>query len=264
MANDNHASFAVIGFTVCLGVAAIVGALIYIGGIFGKGDFFLVETCYDKPVSGLSVGSAVTLRGVKVGEVREIDFVGNKYPTVDGVDEVTRVYLLLALDNRVLGYGQREEAAELARDIKELVAKRGLRATVTLSGITGLSRIELDYHPDAPPYGRLSWTPDHVFIPPKESLLENFSVSATKILSQVNKMDLAATWSNVNETVESLSQASDCVRTMIEARQAELEQIMRSAAETTSAARDLISELRRNPSLLVRERRVEPLAETAR
>lgn len=264
MANDNRASFAVIGFTVCLGIAAIVGTLIYIGGIFGKGDVFLVETCYDKPVSGLSVGSAVTFRGVKVGEVREIDFVGNKYPAVNGVEEAFRVYLLLALDMRKLGHFDHVGAEDFARNVGDFVAKRGMRATVTLSGITGLSRVELDQHPDALPYAKLSWTPAHVFIPPKESLLESFSVSATRILNQVNKMDLAATWSNLSATVESFHHAADSARTMIEARQADVDSLLSAATEASAAARDFITELRRNPSLLVRERVAVPLSETER
>ena len=264
MANDNHASFAVIGFTVCLGIAAIVGTLIYIGGIFGQGEVFLVETCYDKPVSGLSVGSAVTLRGVKVGEVREIAFVGNKYPAVTGAEEVARVYILLALNIRSLGYSSAAEAEELSREIKDLVIRRGLRATVTLSGITGLSRIELDYHPDAAPYAKLAWTPAHAFIPPKESLFESFSVSATKVLNQINKMDLTATWSNLSTAVEALQHASDSARTMIEARQADLDALMSVATETSASARDLVKELKRNPSLLIRERTAVPLAETER
>ena len=264
MANDNHASFAVIGFTVCLGIAAIVGTLIYIGGIFGQGEVFLVETCYDKPVSGLSVGSAVTLRGVKVGEVREIDFIGNKYPAVDGVADESRVYILLALETRALGYETPDKVDGLARTFGDLVSQRGLRATVTLSGITGLSRIELDYHPDAAPYAKLAWTPAHAFIPPKESLLESFSVSATKILNQIDKMDLTATWSNLSVAVEALRHASDSARTMIEARQADVDTLMNVATETSASARDLVKELKRNPSLLIRERTAVPLAETER
>ena len=264
MANDNHASFAVIGFTVCLGIAAIVGTLIYIGGIFGQGEVFLVETCYDKPVSGLSVGSAVTFRGVKVGEVREIDFVGNKYPAVNGVADESRVYILMALESRVLGITSEDDVGELTRAFGDLVTQRGMRATVTLSGITGLSRIELDYHPDAAPYAKLAWTPAHAFVPPKESLFESFSVSATKVLNQINKMDLTATWSNLSAAVEALQHASDSARTMIEARQADLDALMSVATETSASARDLVNELKRNPSLLVRERTVVPLTETER
>ena len=79
MARDNHASYTRIGLTVVIGVVAIVATLIYLGGMRGRGSEILVETYYDKPVAGLSVGSVVNFRGVKIGEVRELSFVGNKY-----------------------------------------------------------------------------------------------------------------------------------------------------------------------------------------
>ena len=264
MANDNHASFSIIGFTVCLGVAAIVATLIYIGGVFGNRNELFVETCYDKPVNGLSVGSAVSFRGVKVGEVREIGFIGDKYSDVKNVGDESRIYILIALDPKMLAAHGDVEEKELKAAIQKLVIQRGLRATVTLSGITGLSRIECDYHDDLPPYEKISWTPEHAFIPPKESLLDNFSVSATKVLNQINRMDLAAAWSNLTVAIESVAHASESARTMIEARQGELSQLMSEASATVSAARELVHELKQNPSLLVRERVTEPLNETAR
>ena len=59
MAEDNHASYAKVGLTVVLGVAAVVGSLIYFGGAGRDKCVFMGETYYDDPVSGLSVGSEV-------------------------------------------------------------------------------------------------------------------------------------------------------------------------------------------------------------
>ena len=101
MANENHMSYRRVGFAVFAGALAIVLSLVYLGGIRGKGDEILVETFYDKPVSGLSVGSVVNFRGVKVGEVREISFIGTKY-AVEGADN-SRIYILMALQRSALG-----------------------------------------------------------------------------------------------------------------------------------------------------------------
>lgn len=263
MANDNHANFAVIGFTVCLGIAAIVGTLVYLGGVFGNGDEFLVESCYDKPVNGLSVGSPVSFRGVKIGEVREIGFVGDKYLSVKNADDASRIYLLMAIDSAAIGVlGDEEKTMRMT--IGKLVATRGLRVTVMMSGITGLSRVEFDYHDDFPSYERISWMPEHAFVPPKDSLLDSFSVSATKVMNQINKMDLSAAWSNVSSTVRSLAQASESARVMIESRQGELEQLMVNVTEAAQSAKELVNELKHNPSLMIRERTYEPLRETER
>ena len=262
MASDNHANFAVIGFTVCLGVAAIVGTLIYIGGVFGNSNEMLIETCYDKPVNGLSVGSPVNFRGVKIGEVKEISFVGDEYD-VEGVAN-SRIYILMAVNPESIGPDEDDSEAQVKARIKNLVKQRGLRVTVTLSGITGLSRVECDFHDDLPSYRALSWSPMHPFIPPKESLLDSFSVSATKVMNQINKMDLSAAWSNISTTVESLARVSESARIMVEARQGEIDQLMTSVTEAAQSAKELVNELKHNPSLLVREREYEPLEETRR
>ena len=264
MASDNHANFAVIGFTVCLGVAAIVGTLIYIGGVFGNSNELLVETCYDKPVNGLSVGSTVNFRGVKIGEVREISFVGNKYEDVSNPADESRIYILMAVKPDAVGQDEGDSEAQVKAFIKKMVVQRGLRVTVTLSGITGLSRVECDFHDDLPSYRALSWNPTHPFIPPKESLLDSFSVSATKVMNQINKMDLSAAWSNISTAVESLARVSESARMMVEARQGEIDQLMTSVTEAAQSAKELVNELKHNPSLLVREREYEPLEETKR
>lgn len=259
MANDNRASYLKIGLTVVIGVVAVVGTLIRIGGMHGRNEL-LVETCYDNPVNGLSVGSAVFLRGVQIGEVREIGFVGDKY-RVDGTDK-PRIYILMAISRGVLGFKDMDEAS--VRDhIADLVNRRGMRATVSSSGITGLSRIDIDFNlRDAPEQPKISWTPENAYIPAKYSLLDNFSQAATKVMNQINKMDLSGAWSNVNASVEALSRAMDAAQVMIETRQADLERLMEDISSSAMSVRELTAELKRNPSLLIRERVPAPLDET--
>ena len=72
MAADNHAHYRRIGFTVILGIVAIQATLVYLGGVGNSAHEILVETYYDNSVSGLSVGSDVNFRGVKLGTVKEI------------------------------------------------------------------------------------------------------------------------------------------------------------------------------------------------
>ena len=261
MASDNHASYTRIGLTVVIGVIAIVASLIYLGGMRGRDSEVLVETYYDKPVAGLSVGSVVNFRGVKIGEVREISFVGNKY-VVEGQDS-SRIYILIALDGRTLAAADVDEN-EFAARIQRDVDARGLRVSVVSSGITGLSRIECDFNnpENLDPVPPLTWTPRHPYIPAKISLLDNLSVAATKVMNQINRMDLNAVWSNINASVESLAAATDSARTMIQARQGDVDRILDDISETTESIRDLTAELKRNPSLLVRERTPARLEET--
>ena len=261
MASDNHASYTRIGLTVVIGLVAIIATLIYLGGMRGRDSEILVETYYDKPVAGLSVGSVVNFRGVRIGEVREISFVGNRY-VVEGQDG-SRIYILLALDGKTLDAANVDET-EFAARIQRDVTARGLRVSVVSSGITGLSRMECDfYNPEnLDPVPPLTWTPKHVYIPAKISLFDNIAVAATKVLNQINRMDLNVAWSNINASVEALAVATDGARTMIQTRQGDVDRILDDLSETTVSLKGLSAELKRNPSLLIRERTPERLDET--
>ena len=257
MANDNHASYFRIGLIVILGVLAIVGTLVYIGGLGGGDNEMLAETYYDKPVSGLSVGSVVNCRGVKIGEVREVGFIGAKYDVEDTHN--SRIYILMALDRRLLGVAEDEDPEQ----VMAAAVKAGLRATVTASGITGLSRIECDYYPDEPQRTLpITWTPRNLCIPPRVSLLDSFSESATKVMNQINKMDLNAFWSNVHATVESFCAATASTRHMLESYQPELERTMRNLEDATASLRVFAETIKNNPATLLRGTEAEPLPET--
>lgn len=260
MARDNHASYTRIGLTVVVGVVAIVAALIYLGGMRGRGSEVYAETYYDKSVSGLSVGSVVNFRGVKLGEVREISFIGSKY--VEGEGD-SRVYILMALDSRLFDSdGVSDE--EFRTGVAELVEKKGLRASVVSSGITGLSRIELNYIPqeNLDPLQPISWKPQRAYIPSKISLFDNISVAATKVLHQINRMDLNAVWSNINASVEALAAATDSARVMIQTRQDDVDEILDDISEVAVSLKGISADLKRNPSLLIRERTPSRLEET--
>ena len=258
MASDNHAHYSKIGFAVLSATVATVATLIWLGGLGEGEDPIYAETYYDKSVSGLSVGSAVNFRGVTIGKVVAIDFVGNHYNVI-GKDN-SRIYIRLALDRRVF-HGAEDEGYT----VDSLMAKLrdlGIRATVTASGITGLSRIECDFFPDAPPPPPISWTPRAMYIPPKMSFLEDFSSAATRVMNQINTMDFAGVWSNVSVTVEQVSESVRSVRSILNARQSEIGQIVDSTADAAAALKDFAEELKRNPSALIRERRAEQLDET--
>lgn len=258
MASEGKTSYTKIGFIVVAGIVAVAGSLFYFGGVRGNGDLVYAETCFDRSVSGLSVGSAVNFRGVKIGEVKEISFVGNKYH-VRG-DENLRVYIKMGFPrSRMTPY--EDEGIGADEVIGYMVDTVGLRATVSASGVTGLSRIELDAAPDFPAI-QPSWTPEYAYIPPKPSLIDNFSDSATRVMDQINRMDIAGVWSNVSASVESLSRLSDGVKSTLESSRSDAERIIGNLSGTAAAVRDLVERLRENPSLLIREHEEQRLPET--
>lgn len=256
MDSDNHASYAKIGFAVFAGVLAVVGVMIYFGGV-GADDRVLVETYYDKPVGGLSVGSPVNFRGVKVGDVREISFVGSKY-RIESFGKL-RIYVLMAIDRKALKI---RDDISIERLLDDLVA-RGMRVTVSASGITGLSHIECNIHHNTPPPMEISWTPEHYYIPSTVSLLENFSDSATKVMNQLNRMDFQTAWSNINSSISSLAAMTEGVSRMIESRRPDMERIVENIEEASASIREFADAVKRNPAKLLSGDEPGRLPETA-
>ena len=253
---SNKANYAAIGLTVVLGVVATVGTLVYLGGVGESETPFYAETYTSESVSGLSVGSVVNFRGVKVGEVKEIDFVSNKYSTStpgSSRADFQRVYILMAFPRAQLG---KREAM-----VADMVG-HGLRATLTASGITGLSRIELNIAKDAPPAETPPWRPEHLYIPSAPSLMANFSDSAAKLMSGINSIDVASVCSNASAAVRSAAMAANGIRAMVDSLKCGVDGVAESVSDAADYLRDLARELRSNPSLLVRERRAAPLEET--
>lgn len=259
MANDNKASYFCIGLTVMLGMVAIAAVLIYIGGLRGRENEIMIETYYERAVAGLSVGSPVNVRGVPIGEVREISFIGNKYD-VEGVTNGC-IYILLAVNLQKI-LPEHADIEEFRQNFPSIMRRSGLRATVSANGITGLSKVELDYYPDEPRPPDPTWTPLHVYVPSKVSLLDNFSVSATKVMNQINRMDLNAFWSNLNASVESLSALTLSSQHLLEGYQPEVERMVQNLEATSSSLKEFSETIRQNPSILLRGTDQDPLPET--
>ena len=259
MANGTHANYVKIGFSILIGLVAIGVTLVYLGGVRGMRNAIYAETYYDRGVSGLSVGSAVNFRGVKIGEVREIDFVGNRYDAKG--DDNLRIYILMAIDANKLRYFD-DEGIEPEDAISYLVKTRGLRATVTPSGITGLSRIECNLSDDVGPVEKLAWEPRHAYIPRKMSILDNFSDVATRVVNQINTMDLVSVWSNVSTSVDALSRTMQSVQGVVESCRGDAARAMEDLSETVSNMREFSQEVKDNPARLLHDAPPAPLDET--
>jgi len=263
MASDNHAHYARIGFIVVIGVAAIVATLVYLGGFHDPNSEFLVETYYDHPVNGLSVGSPVNLFGVKIGEVREISFASTTYGDAGAnSNDFGRVCIVMALNKRQLGYDNLS-GSSFSSDVRES-ARDGLRATVSVNGITGLARIDLKVVENPPPTEPLGWTPRYPLILSSPSLLDSFAVAATKLVNKLKTMDFDVVWSNVNRTADAAARTAENADAMLEGSRASVRQIVGDVGEASAALKEMSMTLKNNPSLMVRPSDPEILPETAR
>lgn len=256
MASDNQANYAKIGFAVVLGIVLTLGALVYLGGFRDVRDEFFAETYFENGVSGLSVGSAVELRGIKVGEVRDVNFVNAEYPKCSKRDGQC-IWVKMSLNRKHFGLGDGEDADAKVREFVE----RGLHATISSSAITGLSRIALDFKSDAADR-RISWTPRTVAIPPAPSIMEAAANSIDRIIAQLDKVDIADGWTNAVAALVSAQGALAGVDALLQSEQGRISEILENAREATSSLRDWADRLRTSPSQLIWSRDPEPLPET--
>ncbi|MGN0854353.1 MAG: MlaD family protein [Kiritimatiellia bacterium] len=260
MANDNKANYAKVGFALFLGILAIIGSLVYFGGLGDRQNEFLCETYYDRPVSGLSVGSEVNLSGIKVGEVRDISFVGAEYPH-HAREDAHIIVIRMALNRHLCRLGADEPASTvLAR-----VVERGLRATVSPSGITGLSKLELNFPhkgQEPSPVRPISWQPDFAWIPPEPSMLESFSDSVTAVMNRFKRMDFTVAWSNLASIAQSVADLSSGASALLEGQRAHVDEILSNLTSASRSIKELAEDLKSNPSLLLRAADPQPLPET--
>lgn len=258
MANDNHANYAKIGFFIVVGALLIVGTLIRLGGFGSKNYEFPAETYFTDSVSGLEVGSAVNLRGVRVGSVKRISFVGAEYEEASKEDG-RRIYVLLTFDTRLFRLGESRKPAQ----VLQAMVDHGLHATVSASGVTGLSHIELNF-----PKGEVKgekkpvWKPEHVYIPPAPSILQSAADSAQQILGQLNRMDFVEAYSNVLGVAKEATEALGNFNTVLTSEQGGISDILSNVREASASLRDFADQVKANPSSILRSYTPERLEET--
>jgi ABC-type transporter Mla subunit MlaD len=174
-----------------LGLFTLFGLGLLATGIlaFGTWSAFekktLFETYVPGDVSGLSVGSAVEFRGVRVGKVTHIGFSWNEYQD----RQLGGVVVVFEIKDDVfvtpMGSGWREQL--------QAAIDRGLRARIKSQGVTGTCIVSLEYlDPAENPVAKFSWTPKRTFIPSAPGLLGDLLISLQKALHRLDHLDVTA------------------------------------------------------------------------
>lgn len=258
MASENQANYAKIGFFIVVGLALIAGTLVYLGGAGGAQHEFPAETYFSDSVSGLAVGSAVNLRGVRVGSVKRISFVGSEYAELPRREDARRIYVEMTFDTRLFRLGETRRPEQVLRTMVE----HGLHATVSASGVTGLSHIELHFPRADVPEEAVPWSTRHVYIPPAPSILQSAADSAQQILNQLNKMDFVAAWSNVLDVTRGANTALENLNATLSAEQGGIAEIVGNVRDASASLRDFADQIKNNPSSILRSYTPAPLPET--
>lgn len=178
---------AVVGMFVLGALLLAVVAFLSFGGtnFFSKQARFLVY--FNESVSGLDPGAAVKVNGVRVGRVAAINV---RY---DQSNKVSLVRVTCEIDRNILTDGAGKSIDLTSPAELQLLIDRGLRARLTLTGITGLLFVELDFDDPAkyPPDPRFL-ADQYPVVPSIPSPISEVQANIVEIVANIKKVDFAA------------------------------------------------------------------------
>lgn len=216
-----------VGLFVLGGVALLVAGMATFGLRNEFRSMAKFETYVVGSVEGLSVGSPVKLKGVRVGEVSDIAFSWVEYPGGTPPAVVIRFTVAPRVLPEAAGDGVREGV------------RQGLRAMVATQGITGVSALSLDVVDDPswnPPL-EYTWTPRHPVVPSAPSQLSQILASAEQALRQLERLDVEQLQASLERTLGAASQALEQLQRLEPDRLGR--ELGAAATAATAAARDV-------------------------
>lgn len=243
----NEARYFRVGLFVLAGIALAVATILVVGGgrVFARP--VVMETSFDESVQGLDVGAPVKLRGVKLGTVRWIGFVRDRYdlPQEDA-REGRRVLVRMELDVAPgVGHAQR------AREVERMV-ERGLRLRLTPLGITGVSFLEADFlDKERFPPPEISWTPEVLYVPSAPSTITQITSAAERLMTRIDALDVEGLLTNFDRLLVNVNRAVET---------ADVDGVQKSVSALLAELQGTVEGLR----AAVREARVPAVSEDVR
>jgi ABC-type transporter Mla subunit MlaD len=200
------ANYFKVGIFVLVAAAILVTGIVVLGaGYIGRRVAYF-ETYFDESVSGLTVGSAVELRGVRLGEVKQIGFLRDVYelPTEPNAQGVPGRYIRVvfaAFPQRGSKLSTNEYIGRWTRGVE-----RGLRVRLSSNIITGQAILEGTYvDPNRFPPIVPGWAPQHAYIPSMPSELTSLKDSIQSILAKLQELDVSGLVSTTKTLMTSLN-----------------------------------------------------------
>jgi paraquat-inducible protein B len=193
---------------------------------------------FHESLRGLSVGAPVTMLGLPVGEVTEVnlDYVPETQGIRTRVEVMTfqyRVFRHLGKTDIVTFRAMSRE--ERQKIIQRLVEEKGLRAQLrTGSLISGQMYVALDYFPDAPK-ARIDRTKEPPQFPVVPGKMENIELQLKSILAKLDRVPVEEIGNDLRKTLDTLDntlQSADRTLTRVD-------------AETLPEAKKTLEDLRR-------------------
>ena len=201
-------SYFKIGMFVILAGTLILAALVVFGSGLLAQEQLHFETYFDESVTGLTVGSSVELRGVRIGQVEKIAFIRDEYKPSDRDSEISRYehYIM------VLCSVNRENLPDVSNTqtwvrLKEMV-DRGLRVRLSSNLLTGQAYLQADYlDPERFDVLDIDWQPRHLYVPTAPGEFTTLKQSVDKVLLRLQELDIDKLVTAVEAVLTSIDSA---------------------------------------------------------
>ena len=198
-----RANYFKIGLFVVVAIMLAIGAVVILGvGALFKNTIPL-ETYFDESVQGLDVGAPIKRRGVKIGTVKDIDFVRSKYRNILSPEDARKFGGYVVVTSSVLPelVGLTEE--EITSGIT-MAVDSGLRVQLATQGVTGVVHLEVvDLDPKEHPPLDIKWKPYSPYIPSAPSKLTVLGTAISKIAKDLEQADIHEAVENFDKLITS-------------------------------------------------------------
>ncbi len=225
-----------------IGIFVVGAVALAIAGVllFGSGRFLRSQVTYvayfDGSIKGLSVGSPVLFRGVKVGEVSDIKMEFNLK------DLSVRIPVFLDCNTSILS---KVSGRQDPHDFFDKMVESGLKAQLQMQSIvTGQAIVALDFHPDKPTVlvGVNNTVPEIPTIPTTvQELSKTFEEIplkelVTKLLSAVDGLDHLVRSPEITSGIHSIDKTMRDVQTLLSKVNKEVAPLTAGINDTATAA----------------------------
>lgn len=164
---------------------------------------------FDETVRGLSVGSLVEFRGIKIGQVADIQLIFD----VDTLSFKIAVLVEIVLDRILVT----PEPVEEERQVIDQLVTKGLRAQLKMGNfVTGQLIVDLDFHKGAPPAG-INYASQYPELPTMPAPLSKITNSLSLIIEKLERLPIEEIGHSLQNTVsgaERLVNSDELKKTM--------------------------------------------------
>ncbi len=194
-------------FVIAAGVLILAAVVVFGSGLFAREKIYF-ETYFDESISGLSVGSPVELRGVRIGQVEKIAFIHDEYKLSVQTSETPKyehyvMVLCSVLRENLPAISDEHRVAHL-----EAMFTRGLRVRLSSNLLTGQACLQADYlDPDRFKVLEIGWKPRHLYVSSAPGEFTTLKESVDKVLFRLQELDIDKLVATVESVLVSLETA---------------------------------------------------------